>query len=231
MISFDRVAKRYPNGREALSGVTLHVAAGEMVYLTGRSGAGKSTVLKLIALLERPTRGQVIVNGENTGQLPVRRIPAFRRRVGVVFQDHRLLLDRPVFDNVALPLVVTDTSFREMDKRVRAALDQVGLLGKERLLPMELSVGEQQRVGIARAIVSRPPLLIADEPTGNLDPQLAAEVMNLFSRLNQVGVTVVVATHDLHLVRESGLREIVLDAGHIEGGEIAARLPTIEATR
>jgi cell division transport system ATP-binding protein len=231
MISFDRVAKRYPNGREALSGVTLHVAAGEMVYLTGRSGAGKSTVLKLIALLERPTRGQVIVNGENTGQLPARRIPAFRRRVGVVFQDHRLLIDRPVFDNVALPLVVTDTSFREMDKRVRAALDQVGLLGKERLLPMELSVGEQQRVGIARAIVSRPPLLIADEPTGNLDPQLASEVMNLFRRLNEVGVTIVIATHDLHLVRESGLREIVLDAGHVEGADAVAAMSGIEAQR
>jgi len=231
MISFERVAKRYPNGREALAGVTLHVAPGEMVYLTGRSGAGKSTVLKLIALLERPTRGQVIVNGENTGQLPVRRIPAFRRRVGVVFQDHRLLMDRPVFDNVALPLVVTDTSFREMEKRVRAALDQVGLLGKERLLPMELSVGEQQRVGIARAIVSRPPVLIADEPTGNLDRQLASEVMNLFRRLNEVGVTIVVATHDLQLVRESGLREIVLESGHVEGNETAAALPTIEARR
>jgi cell division transport system ATP-binding protein len=231
LIRFEQVAKRYPNGREALSGLNLQIAAGEMVFLTGRSGAGKSTVLKLIALLERPTRGIVIVNGENTGQLPARRIPAFRRRVGVVFQDHRLLVDRPVFDNVALPLIVADSSLREIDKRVRAALDQVGLLGKERMLPLELSVGEQQRVGIARAIISRPPLLIADEPTGNLDPQLASEVLALFRRLNEVGVTIVVATHDLHLVRESGLREIQLDAGHIGGTGEALHLPSIEAQR
>jgi cell division transport system ATP-binding protein len=229
VISFERVAKRYPNGREALSAVTLHVAPGEMVFLTGRSGAGKSTVLKLIALLERPTRGQLIVNGENTAKLPARRIPAFRRRIGVVFQDHRLLTDRPVFDNVALPLIVADISMREIDKRVRAALDQVGLLCKERMLPLELSVGEQQRVGIARAVVSRPPILIADEPTGNLDHQLASEVMNLFRRLNEVGVTIVVATHDLLLVRESGLREIALADGVVSGAE--APLPSMQAER
>jgi cell division transport system ATP-binding protein len=207
----------------------LHVAAGEMVFLTGRSGAGKSTVLKLIALLERPTRGQLIVNGENTAKLPARRIPAFRRRIGVVFQDHRLLTDRPVFDNVALPLIVADISMREIDKRVRAALDQVGLLGKERMLPLELSVGEQQRVGIARAVVSRPPILIADEPTGNLDHQLANEMMNLFRRLNEVGVTIIVATHDLLLVRESGLREIALSDGVVSGAE--ASLPSMQAQR
>jgi len=230
VISFDRVYKRYPNGREALGGVSFGVARGEMVFLTGRSGAGKSTVLKLIALLERPTRGSVIVNGASTGVLAPRRIPAFRRQLGVVFQDHRLLLDRPVFDNVALPLVVTDTSLKEIDKRVRAALDQVGLLGKERLLPLELSVGEQQRVGIARAIVSRPPLLIADEPTGNLDPELASEVMSLFRRLNEVGVTVVVATHDLHLVRESGCRDIVLEQGRVQG-DAPPDLPVLEAQR
>jgi cell division transport system ATP-binding protein len=231
MITFTGVAKRYRSGREALSSVSLHVSPGEMVFLTGRSGAGKSTVLKLIALLERPTRGEVIVGGENTGKLPARRIPAFRRRVGVVFQDHRLLADRPVFDNVALPLIVADSTLKEIDKRVRAALDQVGLLGHERQLPAELSVGEQQRVGIARAIVSRPPLLIADEPTGNLDPQLAAEVLGLFRRLNEVGVTIMVATHDLHLVRESGLREIVLDNGRITGGEGSLELPIIAAQR
>jgi cell division transport system ATP-binding protein len=229
VISFERVAKRYPNGREALSAVTLQVAPGEMVFLTGRSGAGKSTVLKLIALLERPTRGQLIVNGENTAKLPARRIPAFRRRVGVVFQEHRLLTDRPVFDNVALPLIVADVSMREIGKRVRAALDQVGLLGKERLLPLELSVGEQQRVGIARAVVSRPPILIADEPTGNLDHQLANEMMNLFRRLNEVGVTIVVATHDLLLVRESGLREIVLADG--VAGATQPPLPSMQAER
>ncbi|HEY1723857.1 MAG TPA: cell division ATP-binding protein FtsE [Steroidobacteraceae bacterium] len=215
MISFERVSKRYPNGREALSDVSFDVSNGEMVFLTGRSGAGKSTVLKLMALIERPSRGHVIVNGDNTAKLPLRRVPVFRRRIGVVFQDHRLLMDRPVFDNVALPLVVADTSFREIEKRVRAALDQVGLLGKERLAPLELSVGEQQRVGIARAIVSKPPLLVADEPTGNLDAALAAEVMGLFRRFNEVGVTVVVATHDLALVRASGLREIVLDDGRV----------------
>jgi cell division transport system ATP-binding protein len=215
VIRFDRVSKRYPNGREALSEVSFEIADGEMVFLTGRSGAGKSTVLKLIALLERPSRGQVIVGGASTSKLPLRRVPLFRRHIGVVFQEHRLLMDRPVFDNVALPLVVVDTSFREIEKRVRAALDQVGLLGKERVAPQELSVGEQQRVGIARAIVSKPPLLVADEPTGNLDATLAEEVMGLFRRFNEVGVTVIVATHDLHLVQEARQREIVLDEGRV----------------
>ncbi len=230
MIRFERVSKRYPNGREALAEVSFEIAAGEMVFLTGRSGAGKSTVLKLTGLLERPTRGQVLVNGDNTARLAPRRVPMFRRRIGMVFQDHRLLMDRPVFDNVALPLIVADTSFKEIDKRVRAALDQVGLLGKERFAPLELAVGEQQRVGIARAIVSKPPLLVADEPTGNLDAALAAEVMGLLRRFNDVGVTVVVATHDLHLVRESGLREIVLEDGRI-GGPGMPPLPVIEARR
>jgi cell division transport system ATP-binding protein len=219
MIVFDRVSKRYPNGREGLSNASLRIEEGEMVFLTGRSGAGKSTVLKLISLLERPTRGTVVVGGKNTGSLASRHIPAFRRRIGIVFQDHKLLTERPVFDNVALPLVVAGTPLKEIDKRVRAALDQVGLLGKERALPLELSVGEQQRVGIARAVVSKPPLLIADEPTGNLDPDLAVEVMRLFKRFQEVGVTIVVATHDVHLVRELGLREIVLDHGHVQGTE------------
>jgi len=230
MIVFDRVAKRYPNGREALAGVTLRVHPGEMVFLTGKSGAGKSTVLKLIALLERPTRGTVLINGMNTSTLRSGQIPAFRRHIGVVFQDHKLLADRPVYDNVALPLVVADTPLRETDKRVRAALDQVGLLGKERMSPLELSVGEQQRVGIARAVVSKPPLLIADEPTGNLDPDLAIEVMRLFKRFQEVGVTVVVATHDVHLVKELGQREIVIENGHVHGGT-ADDLPNLVATR
>ena len=224
MISFERVAKRYPNGREALSAVTLQVAPGEMVFLTGRSGAGKSTVLKLIALLERPTRGQLIVNGENTAKLPARRIAAFRWRIGVVFQDHRLLTDRPVFDNVALPLIVADISMREIDKRVRAALDQVGLLGKEKIRPLELSTGEQQRVGIARAVVAKPSLLIADEPTGNLDPDLALEIMRLFKRFNEVGVTVVIATHDVHLIDQFGARRIVLGDGRVTDAGLAAPL-------
>jgi cell division transport system ATP-binding protein len=230
MIRFDRVTKRYPNGREALSELSFELAAGEMAFLTGRSGAGKSSVLKLIALLERPTRGQVLVNGDNTARLRAARVPAFRRRVGVVFQDHRLLMDRPVFDNVALPLIVADTSFREIDRRVRAALDQVGLLGRERVSPQELSVGEQQRVGIARAIVTRPPVLVADEPTGNLDATLAAEVIRLLRRLNEVGVTVLIATHDQHLVQESGLREIVLHDGRMLDQPILP-LPVIEAHR
>lgn len=221
MIRFERVSKRYPNGREALAQLSFEIADGEMVFLTGRSGAGKSTVLKLIALLERPTRGQVLVNGADTAKLARRRVPLFRRGLGMVFQDHRLLMDRPVFDNVALPLIVADTSFKEIDKRVRAALDQVGLLGKERVVPVELSIGEQQRVGIARAIISKPPLLVADEPTGNLDATLAAEVMGLFRRFNEVGVTVVVATHDTNRVRESGLREIVLEDGQVAGAAAA----------
>ena len=230
MIVFERVAKRYPNGREALTGASLSIDTGEMVFLTGRSGAGKSTVLKLIALTERATRGTVTVDGINLGQLPPRRIPAYRRALGVVFQEHRLLADRPVFDNVALPLVVSGASPAEIDKRVRAALDQVGLRGREPMLPNELSVGEQQRVGIARAVVARPRVLIADEPTGNLDPDLAMEIMRLFKRFQDVGVTVVVATHDLHLVQQFGQRSIALDAGRVLGsGE--APLPSMTASR
>ncbi|MBV8854940.1 MAG: cell division ATP-binding protein FtsE [Sinobacteraceae bacterium] len=230
MIVFDHVSKRYPNGRDALTKVSFEIHNGEMVFLTGRSGAGKSTVLKLIALLERPTRGTVIVGGNNTTTLRSRYVPAFRRQIGMVFQDHRLLADRPVFDNVALPLVVAGASLKEVDKRVRAALDQVGLLGRERMLPIELSVGEQQRVGIARAVVSKPPLLIADEPTGNLDPDLALEIMRLFRRFQDVGVTVVIATHDLHVVHEFGQREIVLEGGEIVGAADDS-LPSVIAVR
>src|SRR5215475_12752316 len=228
MIVFDRVGKRYPNGREALSNVSFNIHNGEMVFLTGRSGAGKSTVLKLIALLERPSRGNVLVNGRNTQALKGRHIAPFRRGLGV--QDHKLLADRPVYDNVALPLVVAATPLKEIDKRVRAALDQVGLLGKERMLPVELSVGEQQRVGIARAVVSKPPLLIADEPTGNLDPDLALEVMRLFRRFQDVGVTVVIASHDHTLVREFGQRVIVLENGQVKG-DAADPLPSVLAYR
>ncbi|MBV8342603.1 MAG: cell division ATP-binding protein FtsE [Gammaproteobacteria bacterium] len=230
MILFDRVSKRYPNGREALVNVSFGVHNGEMVFLTGRSGAGKSTVLKLIALLERPTRGAVVVSGRNTQTLKAWQIPSFRRHLGVVFQDHKLLADRPVYDNVALPLAVSATPMKEIDKRVRAALDQVGLLGKERALPLELSVGEQQRVGIARAVVSKPPLLIADEPTGNLDPDLSREVMRLFRRFQDVGVTVVIATHDHNLVREFGERVVVLENGQIHG-DAPDPLPSLVAER
>ena len=217
MIRFDRVSKRYPNGRDALREVSLQVEPGEFVFLTGRSGAGKSSILKLIGLLERPTRGSVTVNGQDTASLPARAIPAYRRRLGMVFQDHQLLMDRPVYDNVALPLVVADAPFRDIDKRVRAALDQVGLLEQVRALPSELSVGEQQRVGIARAVVGKPVVLIADEPTGNLDHALALDVMRLFRRFQEVGVTVVVATHDLSLVEEFGQRSI-----HVEDGKVSA---------
>jgi cell division transport system ATP-binding protein len=215
MISFENVAKRYPNGREALAGVTFAIQPGEFVFLTGRSGAGKSSVLKLIALLERPSRGTVTVAGQDTGKLKAGKIPAFRRAIGVVFQDHKLLVDRPIYDNVALPLVVAGTPLKEVDRRVRAALDQVGLLGRERSSPLELSVGEQQRVGIARAVISKPQLLIADEPTGNLDPTLSVEVMRVFKRFQDVGVTVIIASHDPNLVDQFGQREIVLDAGRI----------------
>ncbi len=233
MIRFEHVSKRYPNGRDALADVSFEIGAGEMVFLTGRSGAGKSTVLKLIALLERPSRGQVWVNGQSTAKLSSRRIARFRRGIGIVFQDHRLLQDRPVFDNVALPLMVADVSLRDLDRRVRAALDQVGLLGRERALPPELSVGEQQRVGIARAIVSKPPVLIADEPTGNLDAALAGEVIGLFRRFQEAGVTVLIATHDLARVGSVGCRELTLRDGVVVSAAAGSEepLPVIVAVR
>jgi cell division transport system ATP-binding protein len=215
MIQFEQVHKRYPNGREALAGVSFKIDDGELAFLTGHSGAGKSSILKLIALIERPSRGQVIINNQNTSRIRPRGIPQFRRQIGVVFQDHKLLHDRPVSDNVALPLIIAGVPRREIDKRVRASLDQVGLLGKEKSRPLELSTGEQQRVGIARSIVAKPSLLIADEPTGNLDPQLALEIMQLFKRFNEVGVTVVIATHDVHLIEHFGARRIVLSDGRV----------------
>ncbi len=219
MIRFEHVFKRYPGGREALSGVDLSMEDGEMAFLTGKSGAGKSTMLKLIGLLERPTRGQVIVGGRNTDGIRRRQIPAFRRQIGMVFQDHKLLHDRTVFDNVALPLVIRGMGRKEIGKRVRAALDQVGLLHTEKVKPMTLSTGEQQRVGIARAVVSKPALLIADEPTGNLDPDLSLEVMRLFERFHEVGVTVLIASHDLHLIGQLGHRRIELSDGRLPGGD------------
>jgi cell division transport system ATP-binding protein len=222
MIRFDQVHKRYPNGREALAGVSFKIDDGELAFLTGHSGAGKSSILKLIALIERPTRGQVIINNQNTSKIKPRGIPQFRRQIGVVFQDHKLLHDRPVSDNVALPLIIAGVPRREIDKRVRASLDQVGLLGREKSRPLELSTGEQQRVGIARSIVAKPSLLIADEPTGNLDPQLAVEIMNLFKRFNEVGVTVVIATHDVHLIDQFAARRIVLGDGRVTDGGAAA---------
>lgn len=221
MIRFDHVYKRYPNGREALSDLSLELASGEMAFLTGHSGAGKSSLLKLIALIERPTRGQLIVNGQNVAGVSRSKVPAFRRQIGVVFQDHKLLHDRTIFDNVALPLIIAGVGTKETGKRVRAALDQVGLLGREQSLPLELSTGEQQRVGIARAVVSKPAILIADEPTGNLDPDLSVEVMNIFRRFNEVGVTVLIASHDLSLLEQFAVRRVRLEAGRIIEGDAA----------
>jgi cell division transport system ATP-binding protein len=215
VIRFENVQKRYANGREALSGVTFALDKGEMVFLTGPSGAGKSTLLKLIALIERPTRGTLLVNNQNTSRVARRKIPAFRQRIGIVFQDHKLLHDRSVFDNVALPLVIGGLKPRDIGRRVRAALDQVGLLGMERQAPITLSTGEQQRVGIARAVASRPDVVIADEPTGNLDPDLSLEIMRLFERFNDVGVTLLIATHDLELIEQLDHRRLKLAAGRI----------------
>ena len=216
MIRIEEVTKRYPGGHAALKGLSLNVDEGEMVFITGHSGAGKSTLLQLIALIDRPTNGQVIVDGQNTQQVTRRRIPAYRRQIGMVFQDHKLLYDRPVFDNVALPLVIAGVGHREAARKVRAALDQVSLLNKEKQSPETLSSGEQQRVGIARAIVSRPKLLIADEPTGNLDPDLSLEVMRIFRRFNEVGVTLLIASHDIALIDQLGCRRIALANGTIQ---------------
>ncbi len=215
MIRLENVTKRFPGGQEALSGLTLSIDKGEMLFVTGHSGAGKSTLLRLIALIERPTSGHVIVDGQDTRRVKRRKIPAYRRQIGMVFQDHKLLYDRPVFDNVALPLIIAGVGHRDAGRRVRAALDQVGLLHKEKQIPETLSAGEQQRVGIARAIVTRPKLLIADEPTGNLDPDLSLEVMRIFRRFNEVGVTLLIASHDLSLIDRIGCRRIALENGRL----------------
>lgn len=215
MIRLENVTKRFPGGQEALSGLTLSIDKGEMLFVTGHSGAGKSTLLRLIALIDRPTSGRVIVDGQDTRHVKRRKIPAYRRQIGMVFQDHKLLCDRPVFDNVALPLIIAGVGHRDAGRRVRAALDQVGLLHKEKQSPETLSAGEQQRVGIARAIVTRPKLLIADEPTGNLDPDLSLEVMRIFRRFNEVGVTLLIASHDLSLIDRLGCRRIALENGRL----------------
>ena len=215
MIHFDNVSKRYPEGYEALSGVNLHLDAGELAFLTGHSGAGKSTLLKLLMLLERPTSGALLINGKNVSRLSNYRIPSYRRQLGVVFQDHQLLMDRTVFDNVALPLQVAGYSRKETGRRVRAALDSVSLLSKEKQSPLALSGGEQQRVGIARAVVHKPRILLADEPTGNLDPKLSAEIMNLFQRFQDVGVTVLIATHDVDLINRLNHRIVRLEQGTV----------------
>ena len=200
MIRFENVSKRYPGGYEALSGLNFYLPRGEMAFLTGPSGAGKSTLLKLIALIERANQGQIHIDGHNLARVGRHGIPFLRRRIGIIFQSHKLLFDRTVFDNIALPLVISGYGTAEIGRRVRAALDKVGLLGKECAYPITLSGGEQQRVGIARAVVNKPMLLLADEPTGNLDPDLSREIMQLFEQFNQVGVTVLIASHDLTLI-------------------------------
>ena len=215
LLRFDNVSKTYPGNPPALSDVSFAVEEGEMLFVTGHSGAGKSTLLRLVHLSERPSRGTVLVNERNLAKVRGSKVPLHRRQVGVVFQDHRLLTDRSVFDNVALPLLIAGTPRAEVGKRVRAVLDKVGLGERERSLPMQLSTGEQQRVGIARAIVAQPQLLVADEPTGNLDPQLAAEIMQLFASLPALGTTVVIASHDLALVKRMRRRVLVLDHGKL----------------
>lgn len=215
VLRFDNVSKQYPGGRVALSNVSFDVAAGEMLFVTGHSGAGKSTLLKLIHLAERPTRGAVLLDERNLLKVRGRKVALHRRQVGVVFQDHRLLADRSVFENIALPLILRGMRREEIGKRVRSVLEKVGLDARAQALPTQLSAGEQQRVGIARAIVGEPMLLVADEPTGNLDPTLSAEIMALFAALPERGTSVLVASHDLGLVKRMRKRVLVLDGGEL----------------
>jgi len=215
MISLSQVTKRYPGGHEALRGVSLTVETGEMAFITGHSGAGKSTLLKIMAAIERPTSGSVIVNGQNVGAMRARAVPFLRRKFGLIFQDQKLLFDRTAFDNVMLPLAVIGFDRREAARRVRAALDKVGLLAREKANPVTLSGGEQQRLAIARAVVHRPAILVADEPTGNLDAAHSAEIGELFRSFNQVGVTVVIATHDEAFAARLKPRLIALSGGRI----------------
>lgn len=215
MITFEHVSKRYPGPSNALLDVSFNLDAGEMVFLTGHSGAGKSTLLRLILMLEQATRGQVLVDGRNLSKASPNQAPQVRQRIGMIFQDHKLLNDKTVFDNVSLPLIIAGMRYADIKKRVRAALDKVGLLSKEKSWPLTLSGGEQQRVGIARAIVGMPPILLADEPTGNLDPQLSRDLFGLFRQLNDQGVTVMIASHDLSLIRAMGQRVLVLSGGRL----------------
>jgi cell division transport system ATP-binding protein len=215
MLQFTNIYKRYTGGQEALADITFEMPRGSMAFLTGHSGAGKSTFLKLITVIEKSTRGQLIVNGVNVSRIARWRIPYLRRQIGVIFQDHQLLYDRTVFDNVALPLIIAGYRHREIGRRVRAALDKVSLLHKERAYPITLSGGEQQRVGIARAVVNKPPLLLADEPTGNLDPELSRDIMSLFQAFNQVGVTVLVATHNIDLINTLPYPRLILKQGRL----------------
>ena len=215
MVSFSAVAKRYPGGQEALKDVSFSLQAGELAFLTGRSGAGKTTLLKLIPAIERPSSGSVLVNGQNVGALKRAAIPYLRRNIGLVFQDQKLLYDRSVYDNVMLPLAFSSHAPKEAARRARAALDKVSLLGREKANPIQLSGGEQQRLAIARAVVNRPALLVADEPTANLDAESAARILDIFAAFNQVGVTVLIATHDQALVARYGKRVLQLVGGKL----------------
>lgn len=218
MIRFNHVCKRYPNGQAALDQISFHIEKGEMAFLTGHSGAGKSTLLKLTIAMEAASSGQVFVDDKNLSKLSKREIPQLRRSIGVIFQNPQLLQQQTVFNNVALPLIIAGYQPDEIKRRVRAALDKVGLLSKEKLYPIALSAGEQQRIGIARAVVNRPPLLLADEPTGNLDPTLAGEIMKIFEEFNRVGVTVLIATHDLALIAMMRYRVLTLRQGQLLNG-------------
>lgn len=215
MIKFVNVSKRYGDGLDALAGISFEIGKGEMAFITGHSGAGKSTLLKLILAMETCTGGQLFVDGRSINRLPKRLVPYHRRRIGTVFQDHQLLFDRSVGENVALPLQISGFQPAEMQRRVRAALDKVGLLAKERMNPASLSGGEQQRVGIARAVVNRPSIILADEPTGNLDPELSAEVMRVFQQFRSVGVSLLVASHDTALIESLSCRTLTLDQGRL----------------
>lgn len=215
MIHFDQVSKRYEGGHEALSSISLHIEKGEMVFLTGHSGAGKSTLLKLITRIEKASSGQLRVNGQILNRLRRSQIPHFRRNLGIVHQDHQLLMDQTVYDNVALPLIIAGEHPKDVTRRVRAALDKVGLLEREKYRPIQLSGGEQQRVGIARAVVKKPAILLADEPTGNLDPGLSRDIMALFSEFNRVGTTVLIASHDLGLIARLNYRVASLQDGKL----------------
>ncbi|AYA41203.1 cell division ATP-binding protein FtsE [Xenorhabdus nematophila] len=219
MIRFEQVSKAYLGGRQALQGVDFHLLPGEMAFLTGHSGAGKSTLLKLICGIERPSAGNIWFAGHDVSRLTSREIPFLRRQIGMIFQDHHLLLDRTVYENIAMPLIISGASAEDIRRRVSAALDKVGLLDKAKNFPIQLSGGEQQRVGIARAVVNKPTVLLADEPTGNLDGELSEGIMRLFEAFNRVGVTVLMATHDIALIERRNNRILTLNQGRMQGGQ------------
>jgi cell division transport system ATP-binding protein len=215
MIKFVNVTKRYPETGDVLRNISFHLRRGEIAFLTGHSGAGKSTLLRLIAGMERCSRGQILLDGQDLESVKDHQLPFIRRKMGFIYQDYKLLQDRTVFDNVALPLVIAGFGHHEICRRVRAALDKVSLTGKEKKYPLALSGGEQQRVGIARAVVNKPPIIIADEPTGNLDPELSEEIMYLFGQFQQVGVSVLIASHDISLITQLNHRVLKLDHGQL----------------